>query len=43
MPENFTPPPHGEPVPAPGPSDAGAPVLPDPPDDGITYVDPLEA
>ena len=43
MPENFTPPPAGEPVPAPGRSDAGAPVLPDPPDDGAVYVDPLEA
>ncbi len=43
MTEAFMAPPADEPVPAPGPSDAGAPTLPDPPDDGITYVDPLEA
>ena len=43
MPEDFAPPPAGEPVPAPGASDAGAPTLPDPPDDGTTYADPLEA
>lgn len=43
MPEEFIPPPEGEPIPAPGPSDKGAPVLPDPPDDGTEYVDPLLA
>ena len=43
MPEDFTPPPTGEPIPAAGPSDKGAPVLPDPPDDGVEYTDPLGA
>ena len=43
MPEAFTRPPEGEPIPPMGPSDAGAPTLPDPPDDGTVYVDPLEA
>lgn len=41
MPEDFVPPPAGEPIPAPGPSDKNAPKLPDPPDDGTEYVDPL--
>jgi len=39
--EEFVPPPAGETVPPPGPSDRGAPDLPDPPDDGVEYVDPL--
>lgn len=43
MTDPFTPPPPGEPIPAPGPSDHGAPALPDPPDEGVTYIDPLEA
>ena len=41
--EKFVPPPAGEPIPAPGRSDKGAPDLPDPPDDGTEYVDPKEA
>ena len=40
--EEFTPVPPGEPVPV-GPTDAGAPALPDPPDDDITPTDPLKA
>ena len=43
MSEKFTPPPAGEPIPAAGPSDKGAPVLPDPPDDDTEYADPLGA
>jgi hypothetical protein len=44
MPEDeFVPPPAGEPIPAPGPSDRGAPDLPDPPDDDTEYVDPLDS
>ena len=41
MSENFTPPPASEPIPAPGRSDVNAPDLPDPPDDGTAYTDPL--
>jgi hypothetical protein len=43
MPEQFSPPPAGEPVPPTGPSDKGAPDLPDPPDDDTLYADPKEA
>ena len=43
MTEPFVPPPPDEPIPAPGRSDTDAPDLPDPPDDGVEYADPLEA
>lgn len=43
MTEPFEPPPADEPIPAPGPSDRGAPDLPDPADDGVEYTDPREA
>lgn len=41
MPDSFPQPADEEPVPRPGPSDAAAPRLPDPPDDGRVYTDPL--
>ncbi|MCO5968387.1 peptidoglycan-binding domain-containing protein [Actinoallomurus soli] len=41
MSDTSLPPPAGEPIPQPGPSDAAAPRLPDPPDDGRIYVDPV--
>lgn len=43
MTDPFTPPPADEPIPAPGPSDRGAPDLGDPEPDDTVYVDPLEA